>query len=296
MARRFTGPFSPRAAQEAVQDATTDGPALRPRLTPKPRAGLRSYLLFLLAFPFLARAFFGTDSFFPAISAAGLMIAAAWFTRQGRLAEETYAARSIARRPAFPRKTFGSLFTGLAFAAGAAAWETRPMALAALGLIAAGLHFASFGPDPMRDKRPTTTAADPFQTERAAKLIAEAETLLIALEAEAARSRSRSLIAQTESFAATARSLFLQLEADPGAVASLRAYLTAYLQGARDAVAKLADLLAQAPNPRAEEDTRALIADLDTAFTQRRQKLIAHDQTGLDIEIDVLRERLKLNA
>ena len=53
--------------------------------------------------------------------AFGLLILAAWLTREGIIAQEAYDARKIARRPAMPRKIVASLLTGIGLAIPAAA-------------------------------------------------------------------------------------------------------------------------------------------------------------------------------
>ena len=93
-------------------------------------------------------------------------------------------------------------------------------------------------------------------------------------------------------FAATARELFTRVEEDPDDIPAARRYLGIYLQGARDATVKFADLYAQTQDPRAREDYENLLRDLETEFAARTRKLIEGGRTDLDIEIGVLRERL----
>src|SRR5690606_39264792 len=92
--------------------------------------------------------------------------------------------------------------------------------------------------------------------------------------------------------AATARALFERVEQNPGALASARRYLGVYLIGARDATVKFVDLYAQSPDPAAQRDYEALLADLETSFQALSQRLHDGVRTDMDIEIEVLRERL----
>ena len=64
--------------------------------------------------------------------------------------------------------------------------------------------------------------------------------------------------------------------------------------GARDASVKFADLYAQNRDPQARSDYEALLTDLETNFASRTQKLLSDNHTDLDVEIQVLRDRLKL--
>jgi hypothetical protein len=65
-----------------------------------------------------------------------------------------------------------------------------------------------------------------------------------------------------------------------------------YLVGARDATVKFADLYARTADPQARQDYIALLDDLERNFAAKTVTLMESDRTDLDIEIEVLRERL----
>ena len=286
MARRIVGKYSPGANQgEAVVQAAP----------PPSGAGLKSGLMFALAFPFLIKAFFGdTAALFTGLLAAGMMILAAWLTREGIKAHAAYDARRVSRRPALPRKILGAAFTGAALMAGSFLWMTHPLGLFGIGMVGAFLHLASFGLDPLKNKG--MEGVDLYQTDRVARAVAEAEATLTQMHDTILRARDAGLEIRVEGFSQAARKLFRQVENDPRDLTAARAYLSVYLQGARDATVKLADLLAAGPNPKARADYEALLTDLETTFASRTEKLLSNDQTGLDIEIQVLRDRLKYQA
>lgn len=286
MARRIVGKYSPGAQQgETTVEATP----------PPSGTGLKSGLMFALAFPFLFKAFTGgTGALFTGLGAAGLMLLAAWLTREGIKAETEYNARKVARRPALPRKILAAALTGAALITGAFLWQSNALALFAIGMIGAGLHLGAFGIDPLKDKG--MEGVDLYQTDRVARAVTEAETTLTQMKDAILRARDGALENRVDGFAQAARKLFRQVENDPRDLTSARAYLSVYLQGARDATIKLADLLASGPNPKARADYEALLTDLETNFADRSQKLLSNDQTGLDIEIQVLRDRLKFQA
>ncbi|MCW1917342.1 5-bromo-4-chloroindolyl phosphate hydrolysis family protein [Rhodobacter sp. KR11] len=290
MARRIVGKYSPGAATGAQQ-----GETLVEAAPPPSGAGLKSGLLFALAFPFLFRAFTGGNgALFTGLAAAALMILAAWLTREGLKAEADYNARKVARRPAIPRKIFGAALTGAALMSGALLWQHNDLALFAIGMIGAALHLGSFGIDPLKNKG--LEGVDLYQTDRVARAVAEAEATLTQMKDAILRARDSALETRVEGFAQAARKLFRQVENDPRDLTAARTYLSVYLQGARDATIKLADLLSAGPNPKARADYEALLSDLETTFAQRTEKLLSNDQTGLDIEIQVLRDRLKYQA
>ena len=290
MARRIVGKYSPGATSGATSGDTTVQAA-----PPPSGAGVKSGLMFALAFPFLFKAFTGgTAWLFAGLLAAGLMILAAWLTREGLKAEAEYQARKVARRPAIPRKIFGAALTGAALMSGAVLWLPHPLALFALGMIGAALHLGAFGLDPLKSKG--LEGQDAYQTDRVARAVTEAEATLSQMKDAILRARDGALENRVDRFATTARALFRQVENDPRDLTAARAYLSVYLQGARDATIKLADLLAAGPNDKARADYEALLTDLETNFAARTQTLLSNDQTGLDIEIQVLRDRLKYQA
>ena len=93
-----------------------------------------------------------------------------------------------------------------------------------------------------------------------------------------------------------ARALFRTVEGDPGDLTAARKYLSVYLMGARDATVKFADHYAQNRNPTTRADYEALLTDLETTFADRTQAMLSGSHSDLDVEIQVLRERLKLES
>ena len=256
------------------------------------RAGARINLLFFTAIPFAFRAF-GQPPLGLALSlgAAGLIVLAAWLTREGLRAQEAYEARPVARRPAIPRKLFGSALTGLALALGGyvpGAGLLPPILFALLG---AGLHAFAFGPDPLRDKG--VDGIDMMQSDRVARAVAEGERYLVAMTEAIGRSGDRALAARVERFQQTAREMFRTVEADPRDLTAARRYLGVYLMGARDATVKFAELWSRSRDAQARADYEALLDDLETNFSARTRTLLLDDRSDLNVEIEVLRDRLK---
>jgi 5-bromo-4-chloroindolyl phosphate hydrolysis protein len=130
------------------------------------------------------------------------------------------------------------------------------------------------------------------ETQRIARKIDEAEKVLADMTDAILRARDRQLEARVESFAGTARQMFRQVEADPRDLTSARRYLGVYLQGARDATVQFADLYARNRDPQIRADYIAFLDDLETNFASRTRAMLTDDRSNLDIEIEVLRERL----
>jgi 5-bromo-4-chloroindolyl phosphate hydrolysis protein len=290
MAQRYGGKYSP--------DGTKPGEPARPhpfdgqRPT---RAGFRANLLFVLPFLFAWRAFLGQPGdLIAGLGTFALLMLSAWLTREGILAQEAYDSRKVARRPAIPRKIFGSVLMGAGLALSTFYSGHGPVIAGAIGLIGAALHIASFGPDPLADKG--AEGIDSFQTERVASAVDEAEKHLKAMKDAILRAGNRQLEGRVDRFAATARQMFRTVESDPRDLTAARKYLGVYLMGARDATVKFADLYAQNRDAQALADYTALLDDLETNFTDRTAKLLENGKADLDVEISVLRDRLKLEA
>ena len=215
-------------------------------------------------------------------------------TREGLKAEAAWSARRIARRPAIPRKIFGAVMIGAGVMLGAATGLDGLLPGAVYGLVAAILHVVAFGLDPMRDKG--MEGVDAFQTERVARSVAEGEAHLVAMREAVLRAKDREAERRVASLSARAREMFRTVEDDPRDLTSARRYLGVYLMGARDATIKFADLYAVTRDAGAKADYLKLLDDLERGIGARRDKLLLADRTDLDVEIEVLRDRLKADG
>lgn len=279
MSNRFGGRFSPGARTQ---------PALPP--TPRhPHEGRPKWIT-LAATPFLLGAFFqGAAGMVTDLAAFGLVASGMWMTREGLVAQATFEARRIAKRPAIPRKLFGGVLAGLGLGLGAA----EPGIWAEAGLIGAAglaLHQISFGLDPWRDK--TAAGVDSFQQDRAQRMIDEAEGHLEQMRAAITRTGDRRLEARVAMFDASVRHLFDRVRDNPGGLSSARRYLGVYLMGARDATMRFADLYALTQDQTARADYESFLDDLEKDFIARADRLLDGDRDALDIEMSVLRDRL----
>ncbi len=283
MARRYGGAHSPGATGRDVRRGAGRGVA-------RPRGGWRAGLLFLASLPLAIRAFFRPpEALTLSLAGFALLVLAAWLTREGLRAEAAYMARRVARRPAFPRKIFASLLTGAGLFA-AAMIEGSLLTSALLGGLGTVLHFAAFGPDPLKNKG--MEGIDEFQTDRVARALEKAEAHLAAMQEAIAPLRERALEARVARFAEVAREMFRSIEEDPRDLTAARKYLVVYLKGARDATEKFANLYARNGDAGARADYVALLDDLEGSFAHKTRALLSDERTDLDVEIEVLRERL----
>ncbi len=293
MAQRYGGEHSPKGGSGGEGRPAAGSRAQAHPYNDKTRtkAGLRVNALFIAPLPLVIFAFFQSpEGMALDLVAFGVLIAAAWMTREGVLAQEAYDARKIAKRPAMPRKIFGSVMTGLGlFIAGFTTLGAifTPVIFAVLG---AGLHFFAFGPDPMTDKG--AEGIDQFQSDRVARAVDEAEKHLRAMSDAILRAKEREVTQRVERFQGTVRAMFRTVEEDPRDLTASKKYLSVYLMGARDASVKFADLYARTQDLQAKYDYIRLLDDLEQNFAAQTEKLLDDDRTDLDIEIEVLRDRL----
>lgn len=287
MAERYGGKFSTEEPGDSKADARNAWSGQR-----RSRTGARVNFLFLAPLPLAVRAFFqDTTGLVMTLAGLGLLLLAAWMTREGLLAQEAYEARKIARRPVLPRKMIGSALTGAGLFAAVYAGSSGVINPAVYAVLGAVLHSFAFGLDPLRNKG--MEGIDTFQQDRVARAVGEAEKHLAAMKDAILRAEDRGLEKRVEQFALTARDMFRTVEEDPRDLSSVRRYLGVYLLGARDATAKFSDLYARTRDTDARRDYEALLDDLEGNFSARTRAMLLDNKTDMNIEIEVLRERLE---
>lgn len=291
MARRFGGRFSPGATP---QEDTPQAQALREENIASAQveaAGRRATLLFVpaavLVFTSLGS---GPVVLVVGLIAAALLGLAAWLTREGLKAEAAYDARTVARKPALPRKILASILIGIGIAMAAWTNESGIIGSVLYGVAAWGLHLAAFGLDPMTDKR--MEGIDLHQQDRVARVVDEAEDYLAAMKDHIATLKDRKLDLRVQGFLATARRMIRTVQEDPRDLTAARKLLGVYLMGARDASVKFVDHYRKTGDEDARSDYEALLSDLEENFAARTEQMLEGDRADMDIEIKVLRDRL----
>ncbi|TMV07818.1 hypothetical protein FGK63_10180 [Ruegeria sediminis] len=297
MAQRYGGKFSPEKPQDP-EEPPRRGQFEGARVDP---AGARANVMFVPAIPLVFLSLNdGAIGMTLGLVAAGVLTAAALLLREGLRAEAAYRSRRVARRPAFPRKIFASVLTGLGVALAAyrneyldadATAQVGLLAPLLFGITGTALHSVAFGLDPLKDKG--MEGVDTFQQDRVARAVGGAETMLAEMTDAIGRAGDRRIEARVERFQDTARELFRTVEEDPRDLTGARKYLTVYLRGARDATVKFADVYSRTRDAQALADYSALLDDLEQNFAARTRKMLLDDRSDLTVEIDVLRERLQ---
>ncbi len=302
--KRFGGPNSPDAsggasAPVARPQSKPVSSALRLDTAGKKRARFRKRGWFIIAAatPLIIAGFkelSGGDVLAMARNFAlfGMFGMAAFLIRQGGDAEEAYAMRKFASPPAMPRKMIGSALLGVSLALTAAlGWQIDWIQALGLGVLGAGASLLTFGFDPMSAKGEISlSGVTPQMVEEA---IREAEEKIEGIERSAADIADRPLRDRLAKITARARDILKRIEQDPSDLRRARKFLKVYLDGALEATRKYADNQHDLGESGMYMKFRSLLDDMQQTFDAQHEKLLVNDQIDLDVEIDVLADRMK---
>ncbi len=285
MAKRFGGKYSPDGTNDAPRETVIDARQARSAKSP-------ARVLFVPAIVLVATSLNdGPATLVMALIGGALLTLAAWLLQEGLVAQAAYDARKVARRPAIPRKMMASLLTGIGITIAAYTGDSGIIGSVLYGVAALGLHVAAFGIDPLTDKR--MDGIDDFQQDRVARVVDKAEAHLKTMQEQIDILDDRKLTMRVATFQTVARKMIRTVEEDPRDLSGARKFLGIYLQGARDATTKFVDLYGRKPDTDARTNYEALLDDLETNFAARTDTLMRDDRSDMDIEINVLRDRLQ---
>lgn len=296
-AQRYGGKYSrdPGSPGAAAPEAAPPVPPFRNRRAS--RISTRARLMFFLPLPlfFAGLGAIRRGNAVEMVTELGgfaALLVSAWLLNEGLRAEGAYDARTVAKPPAIPRKLFAAVLTGLAVAGlDLFSLSRPPLTALAFGLAAVAAQILAFGLDPMRRKG--MEGGDDFAGERVARAIDQAEGLVRDTIAAASRIGDARVAGRIERLCDQARELFRAVERDPRDLGKARAFLSVYLLGLRDATVKFADLYSRTRDPAVLQNYESLLGDLETSFTKQRTHLLEDNRSDLDVEIEVLRERLQ---
>ena len=306
-AKRFGGKYSPGG------DPAGDGPSQANRFRGRKASSVdvRSLLMFILPTPLLFAALGAVGSsglsLIGFLAAYACLILGAWLLREGQKAADAYEERAIARPPAFPRKLCAAGLVGIgvflaSFMAAPAAEGGVLGQLASFGgnvinavifgVVAAGAHVLAFGADPMKSKG-LTDAIHQAELDRVTDALDKAEAKLKTIEALANTLRDREIDTRVHALNATVRDMIKIVEEDPRDLSRARRYLGVYLKGAEEATRKYADNHERLDDPKLRTDYLDLLTDLEASFRRGRETLLIDDRMDLEVEIEVLHDRLE---
>ena len=266
---------------------------------------VRTLLMFVLPTPILFAAISAFSDAAPfrmialLIAYASFMLGA-WLLREGQKAHAAYDARDIAKPPAFPRKVVAALLAGIGVLI--AGWMSKTsgsvlefgghmITAVIFGVIAISAHVVAFGLDPMKAKG-LESGIHAAELERVTDALDKAEAKLKSIEAFAHQLRDREIDDRVGRLNATVRDMIKIVEKDPRDMSRARRYLGVYLKGADDATRKYAENHERLDDPKIRQDYLSLLTDLEASFKRGKDSLLLDDKTDLEVEIEVLRDRL----
>ena len=176
--------------------------------------------------------------------------------------------------------------TAAAVVLGAAGWVSALIGL--LVFVAAFLAIGRGGAHGARER----VVADGATIDRGevVREIAAAEGILSEIDAAAGRLAPRGLDAPLTALTADARAILDHIAADPDDLRRARRFFKTYLPSARDSVTKFEAL--DVVDAELDARFRTLIGDVRKTCADVAARLRSDDQTELEIEMEVLSERL----
>ena len=261
----------------------------------------RSWLIILLTLPLVLAGIIEMldGNAFGAMRNIGLFALfcfAATTIRSGLHAEAEYEAREFASAPAFPRKIIGSALIGAGLLLTCwTGWGIGLFQSIGFGIMGAAASVFAFGLDPMKGKGYTTsTGVTPAMVVEA---IEEAEEKIEGIEAAGAEIRDRPLRDRINRVTKRSRDILARIEQDPSDLRRSKKFLVVYLDGALEATRKYA----RSQNDLSGDQSmyikfRSLLDDMEREFDHQHEKLLTNDRIDLDVEIDVLADRLKAES
>ncbi len=261
----------------------------------------RSWLIILLTLPLVLAGIIEMldGNAFGAIRNIGLFALfcfAATTIRSGLTAEAEYEAREFASAPAFPRKIIGSALLGVGLLLTCwTGWGIGLFQSIGFGIMGTAASLFAFGLDPLKGKGYTTSTG--VTPQMVVEAISEAEEKIEGIESAGAEIRDRPLRDRINRVTKRSRDILARIEQDPSDLRRSKKFLVVYLDGALEATRKYA----RSQNDLGGDQSvyikfRSLLDDMEREFDHQHEKLLTNDRIDLDVEIDVLADRLKAES
>lgn len=277
------------AVRRGVQEAGAQLTALR--------RGVRGLLLYLLPLPLALASLVSLagGDFWQALAAAGafgLVVAGGYLNRRGILEELVAPERRYTRVPRLPYKYLAALLVGggTALAAWGAVGQGLLVSIAFAALAVAGFHLA------YRLPRPAELLGGPrrvVEDRPLRRALEQAEGRVLAIDKAAAAIGNPELESRLHRIAAQGRAILDLIAQRPEELYRARKFLNVYLEGAERVAARYAKTHRLARGRELEQSFRNVLAEIEAVFERQRQRLLEHDVQDLDVQIEVLRQRLE---
>ena len=260
------------------------------------RAKFDGLLIFLLTWPLLLKAVFSlwSDDAGMLLAAGGgwlMFILGAVLLRRGRYAEMLERERPLGSRRGRRLKRAGGAVVGVAtaFTALFAAGHGIPTAIA-FGLLATLGYFLLYGGS---EREPAPRRLPGVDDEETALLLRDAWRRLDGLETASRQIASAEFRQCLRSIVASGERILKLITEDPRDLRRARKFLTVYLDGAHRITEEYARTHGSKAPAELEHNFRTLLVDMQNTCEEQYGKLLQHDASDLDVQIEVLSARLR---
>lgn len=257
----------------------------------------KTAVLFLLPIPLVfavLAALIGGD--LPRLALAGGALASLWgagvLALRGLVGEARYLLGERPDPPRIPLKLMSAVLTAIGVALAAVAGghvAATALVFAALGGLG---HVAFYGRD-LKPPRIHVAVVENVDSAAVTLQLKQAYGRLRGIEAAAHAIAVPEFRDRLSRITGIGHSILGEIERDPRDAARARRFLNLYLDSAERVTMEYARTHGQLRNQPLEQNFRRLLVDMETTFAEQHKKLVAHDLVSLDVDIEVLNERLK---
>jgi 5-bromo-4-chloroindolyl phosphate hydrolysis protein len=264
---------------------------------PIPRIFRSGLLLFLLPLPLLVATlislFKGNLGGFTLHTTSYLLfLAGALLNRKGLHNAYEYDHHPVARAPTYPLKALGAAATGAGVALTAFTIGYGLVLSACFGASALLGCYLIYGVDPRKEK-PVLDSLGLDTTEHFLEAIEQADDNITAIEQANREIRNPELTGRLKRISEQGRQILGLIEENPRTLRRARKFLNVYLEGTKRVAQGYARTHKRNPSVELEENFRRVLITIEAVFEEQNQKLLQHDLTDLDVQIEVLATQLQ---
>jgi 5-bromo-4-chloroindolyl phosphate hydrolysis protein len=208
------------------------------------------------------------------------------------VAEARYFLGERLDPPAFPLKAASLALTALGTALASFAGGNGIAMVIVFALLAAIGHGAFYGRD-LKRRRVSVARVDGIDVAAVTAQVKQAYGRLRGIETAARNITVREFGERLTRIADIGRDILAEIERDPRDASRARRFLNIYLDSAEKVTTQYAQSHRQLRHQPLEENFRQLLIDMEQNFAEQRTKLLEHDAMNLDVDIEVLKTRLK---
>ena len=257
----------------------------------------KSAALFALSVPFFLDfvvSLFGSDIVHVGVATGALAAigSASVLTLRALILQARYFLGERPDPPLLPLKSISAALTALA-AGLAASLGGHSVAMSAIfAALAAAGYLLFYGRD-VRPRRVTIAATEGIDVASVTAQLKQAYGRLRGIDAAARSIAVPEFGARLSRITDIGRQILGEIERDPRDAARARRFLNLYLDSAERVTTEYARTHRQVRSQPLEDNFKNLLVDMESTFSDQYKKLLENDVDSLDVEINVLNERLK---